>query len=719
MTRKTSQRSKTCDWFVEDSVGGGYPSPGVKGFTIPLPSGAANYGEAVKQVPWDVTPPSTVQNSYVRVPECTYPLFALPGESFGHFSERALHHLVSKESDSILSGRSKTPDNRGRHPASQSNPYTVLDGVDMDGCTQVAQLKKKAETLVKWFRRMGNPQTGDLPARIECGGLRSAVRQCFPEVDELWELSFKTIQKVEKNCCSKCEPRFRQRLSEWMEQRFQPVEVDQSHLEQFKRCFRLNVETGWDQERRPFIPNGNATLGFKRRCGGNWNFEEFSDKCRPELVFSSGKPRVVTLYSARNTELLGPLHYSLYEILSRKGWLLVGDPTDKDIGRLTGTRYLSFDYQSATDNIKTAYVEAAVEILIEKATSLTDDEIRALRVLSALQIEGRDGVATRGQPMGSVMSFPLLCLINKTVVDLALTTLLERKEISFREWSGHPCLINGDDLLTREPRKNTDLRSEISRHGNLIGLVVNQEKTMESDLKAEINSTLFVSGQRQRKVNASSLWMKPDVNDVLGLAAESTFDRRSFVKVVRANAHILSKQQDKFLSSLPAPLQRACRKDRKIRRACTSLPESVRPVREGVIRMVERPEGYSLSREEEYATMVEEISRVREMGIQRCSQGLPKFRTSFVPNAQSYSKALRRRVSIERELIPKCYAQRFNLKLREDLVSQELAPLRLFEDPPFDGPRIAHLVDLIRAGRSPLVTKEVATPVASDFVEVE
>jgi len=644
-----------------------------------------------------------------------YPLFALPGESFEKRNDRVLSYLERKEG--AAGSGLKESENRGGHPVSHSNLFAVLEGSDMDGCTRSAGLMKKAVTLVRWFRRLGLPYERDLPGRVECGGLRTAVRQCFAAVSEQWELSFKSIQKVEKNCCEGCEPRFSHRLNEWLSQRFQPVDVDDTHLQNFRRAFRGNVGKGWDQRRRPFIPNGNATLSFKRREAGNWNEEPFSEDCRIALVFSSGKPRVVTLYSARNTELLAPLHYSLYETLQRKGWLLVGDPTEKDIRKLTGTRYLSFDYQSATDMIKTAYVEAAVDILIDQATSLSDDEIRALRVLSALRIEGRDGVATRGQPMGSVMSFPLLCLINKTIVDLALTDLLVGKEISFREWSSHPCLINGDDLLTREVRSGTNLREAITINGGHVGMVVNQEKTMEHSQKAEINSTLFDGCRPIKKLNASALWMKPDVDDVLGLAAEATLDVESFLKVARANAHILSKQQDKKLYRLPPAYQKACRLDRKIRKACTALPESLRPEERGVIPMAEMPEGYHLSREEEYDAMVSEVNRVRDRAKVRFSERKVSFRTRAKQGAQSYSRARRAPMVSQRDLIPLCYADRFYLKKWEDIV-EPLVELDLYEDTPFDCSHIDHLVDIIRTKQLVNRSHPGTTEALADFVSV-
>jgi len=487
-------------------------------------------------------------------------------------------------------------------PVLSSNPYSVLqDAPEEEGCTLQLRLGAKAKTLVRWFSDLGYTKTSDPPSSIVCGGLKSAVRSCFTHVDPVGELSFKTVQKIEKSCCQFCLPRFEEKLIQWKAARVRPVDVDVGHLAQFRTAFSMNVEKGWDTRRRPFVPNGNATRRFRRKDGGNWNVEEFSEECRTELVFSSGKPRVVTLYSAENTRILAPLHYSLYDSLRRKGWLLVGNPTGEHVQRLTGADMLSFDYSSATDNIKSAYVRTAVEVLMEKADHLDNDEKRALGVLANLNLG--DCVAETGQPMGSVMSFPLLCLINKTVVDLAMTRLLERGEVSFREWSSHPLLVNGDDLLTREPRSGTNLRGAVIEEGSKVGLIVNEEKTMVSRRLGEINSTLFADGHEVRKFNASAIWMDSGTEDVLGFAAEATYNGKTFRRVVRSNLRVLAKQADKHLDELPPVLQGLCRKDKKIRKALTSMPESVRTVEKGVISMAQRPENYSLSRDEEHEAL--------------------------------------------------------------------------------------------------------------------
>ncbi|QKI79904.1 RNA-dependent RNA polymerase [Erysiphe necator associated ourmia-like virus 74] len=558
----------------------------------------------------------------------------------------------------------------------------------------------------------------EIPQQIICGGLRPAVRQCFvDQMSPIDELSFRTIQKLEKSCCKGCEPRFLGKLDQWKEARFHPVAVDFDHLERFKRALRSNVEKGWDRRRAPFIPNGNATRRYGRRDGGNWNVEEFSDSCRYELVFSSGKPRVVTLYSAENTRVLAPLHYSLYDMLKRRGWLLVGEPTDKHVSSLNGAAFLSFDYSSATDNIKREYVKAAVSVLEEQADHLEPGEIEALRVLSNLVIDGRETFT--GQPMGSVMSFPLLCVINKTVVDMALTAMLERKEISFKEWSGHRLLVNGDDLLTREPRSNTDLRGEVIIQGSKVGLVVNEEKTMVSERDGEINSTYFQDGHKLRKFNASSLWMDAGVEDVLGFAAQATPNARVFRKVVRRNLRTLAKQSNKHLTEIPYSLVAVCRKDKKIRAAITSLPERAAPTKHGVISMDLRPENYEMTRDEEHAAMKEEIERVRERGIARGAERDPKFSTGVIPAARSFNSVRKQTNIAGPEIIPACYVRSFINKIKNEGVLREVAPLDV-SLPPGDGSQINRLIDNIRAFK--LTRNSSTTPgtidATADFVSL-
>jgi hypothetical protein len=503
----------------------------------------------------------------------------------------------------------------------------IMEKTEKIACARSKTLRRKAKKICRLLQveqgLKGNIKL--LPKNIECGQLRSSVRSIYEGQDltVVQELSIKTSQKAESAPCSFCSDKRTHLIDEWINRRYQPVSIDKEKLEKFAKVFRSNVPKGWNKKKTPYVPNGHATKSNSRRRGGNWNQEEFSEMCSVEEVWSSGKPRIITTFSEYNTRVLTPLHHSLYASLQRKGWLLLGNPTEsrlrqlaQNTNRTNRTEWLSFDYSSATDNIKTAYVRRAVEILIEQGENVSEDETRCLRVVANLNLGA--GVCESGQPMGSVMSFPLLCLINKTVVDLALISLLENQQIEFKEWTQHPCLINGDDLLTMSTSRG-DLVSAVRIAGEEIGLKTNEEKTMRSPVYGEINSTVFENCVRQKKTNVASLWMGQDVCDVIGFARESTRTRKGFAKVVMANASRLARQKIKTVDRLELPLQEVLVQNSKINAALRHFPDSEEPEVTNLFPVVIMPADYCLTREEEDAALTQEVIRVR---ASRLWQGL-------------------------------------------------------------------------------------------------
>jgi hypothetical protein len=497
------------------------------------------------------------------------------------------------------------------------NRFAALEQAVEDGCARSRQNIRKVQKIVKLLEvdQCLKP-TQSVPYTVPCGSLRKAVRSMYPpELSLVQELSIKTSMKVEVQPCTYCENLQCEKLDSWEKARYQPRDVDSEHLERFSKAFRANVPQGWDSFRTAYVPNGHASLGKSRCTGGNWNETPFSDEVEVQLVHSSGKPRVVTLYSSRNVAVLTPLHNSLYNRLRGRGWLLVGSPTEEKLRQVQegtlGPEWLSFDYESATDNIKTAYVRRAVDILIEQSAQLTEEEIRALRVFSELRLA--DGLVESGQPMGSPMSFPLLCLINKATVDLALSSMLMNGEIRVQEWTRHRCLINGDDLLTRSTSSG-DFVSSLAREGDAVGLRINREKTMRSERDAEINSTAFRDGRLVKKTNVAALWMGSEVEDVLGFADDSTSTARGFRSVAEGNGSRLARAENKVQRELPFTRKMQVCKSRKLKTALRSRPVGVLPKATNLFPVVPEPVGYDLTREEEVALIDREVVRIREAG---------------------------------------------------------------------------------------------------------
>jgi len=540
----------------------------------------------------------------------------------------------------------------------------------------------------------------------------------------LAELSIKTSQKLEGTPCKWCSTLNEKKIEVYKEERFQCVEIDAGHLGAFRKYLSMNVESGWNRKQYPYIPTGNATLNHSRREGGNWVSEEFHEECGVSLVFSSGKPRIVTLYSGFNTETLSPLHRSLYSTLQRKGWLLVGEPTHEHVTGLNGNGpFISIDYKAATDNIKAEYVRTCIDVLKEKAHSMSPEEQLCLDVLGALRFEKGGPCATRGQPMGSVMSFPILCLINKTVVDMALHEMCLQGEISFKEWTSHRCLINGDDLLFKEPLPSgVGLYRRVLKHGREVGLVVNEEKTMQSDTEGEINSTLFTACIKQKKTNCAALFMRDSVADVIGEASKAARTPSGFIRMVRRNLEPLRRQTIKIQSSLPAPLWRRILKDKKIVSALMEYPEFSRERQDvNPFPVVSKPIDYLMTPGEERTIIRDKVQRMRASGYVKAKPDSPAIRRF---EERKLCIALRSKKNRpEEEKILKLLQRAWEEKVKWEMVeSCGLAPTR-YPEYPLGGYECSNTIDMLVAQirghpRRPPGPVEDPLPLDADFVRL-
>nr|UJQ91964.1 MAG: putative RNA-dependent RNA polymerase [Botourmiaviridae sp.] len=490
-----------------------------------------------------------------------------------------------------------------------------------DSCDRQEKLAGKALACIDLLvcdQDMRDKLKGSLPPSISCLTFRSAVRSCFADLTLVQELSVKTSMKLITSYCASCITRSSPLdvIGEWKRARGEAQTVDELHLEEFRRMFRRNVPVGWNTTPGPYIPNGSASLTHGRCKGGNWNIEPFSKECRVCPVISSGKQRVVTLYSSHNLKVLTPLHKSLYRALARGGWLLVGPPKSDNISFLNGDGdYVSVDASGATDSFKRVYVRVMIQELISSSRGLTKDQVRCLRTVGELVIDGES--TESGQPMGSPMSFPLLCLMTKTLFDMSLTDLLRARKVSFKEWTGLRCLVNGDDLLYREPSKRKlMLKERLNHHYSAVGMRMNEEKTSVDSVLAEINSTAFENGRELRKTNVKALYMAKDEQDVLGYALRSTRCLASFRRVVRANARLLAKQENKTLFGLPTAIKRTLWRDRKIRRALTEVWSQKQDPTRNLMTVERLPHGYDLTREEEVTEMNACVDRIRDQVIE-------------------------------------------------------------------------------------------------------
>lgn len=126
--------------------------------------------------------------------------------------------------------------------------------------------------------------------------------------------------------------------------------------------------------------------------------------------------------------------------------------------------YVSGDYQGATDSIKRDVMIASVQGISDELlknhliNNLSNGIISYSDICKRLKIDNiKCFEQQRGQLMGSIFSFPILCLIN-------LCTYLYAAEVNHFKIFGSntemtlkekienaPCLINGDDILFKSP----------------------------------------------------------------------------------------------------------------------------------------------------------------------------------------------------------------------------------------------------------------------------
>lgn len=223
---------------------------------------------------------------------------------------------------------------------------------------------------------------------------------------------------------------------------------------------------------------------FVKTCLGLYA-PRVSDKVSVMTALCDGKKRLVTVSPAR-MQVLKPLHDLLYGRLSKTGWLLRGEASPGRFAgfeRKEGEVFVSGDYESATDNLN---LDVARHILgcVMRRCSYVPVSVREFAVESLARVlvtpDGAEHTQRRGQLMGSLLSFPLLCLQNY----LAFRYFVPRNV---------PVKINGDDIVFRAT--HSEFRTWADGVSS-VGLKLSQGKTAVSSSWFSLNSTFFWAGRR-------------------------------------------------------------------------------------------------------------------------------------------------------------------------------------------------------------------------------
>jgi hypothetical protein len=257
------------------------------------------------------------------------------------------------------------------------------------------------------------------------------------------------------------------------------------------------------------VPDQNGCLEIPAGQGGTLAVSSAEEDC-PHGIFppdryglrvgvakTKGKFRVVTMQSAYVKRVLRPVHECLYDFLSSRKWLVRGDVGKEHVrrvldGRVDGEDLISGDYTAATDNIYLQVTEAISEVLASSPYLLPEEAEALRRSFKAEDMHwvSKKGIShpiRRGSMQGNLLSFPMLCLINKACYDLACS-LRRRRTGKLRL---EVPIINGDDIAFAG---DTLFYDEWVAVTSAFGLVVNREKTGVSSVFVELNSRSFLLG---------------------------------------------------------------------------------------------------------------------------------------------------------------------------------------------------------------------------------
>lgn len=185
---------------------------------------------------------------------------------------------------------------------------------------------------------------------------------------------------------------------------------------------------------------------------------------------------------------------------------LIGQTVDSDIlnnvigGQLSdGLGYLSGDYKAATDNLRGELSEAAWLTFCDIAKVPQGLAVLGLRALTGHTVQdpesGQVLEQQAGQLMGSIISFPILCIVNAAVCRLCLE-IDNCKQLSLGRrtrggiWKNVPrLLINGDDCLFVVTERGRKVWGAVAQ---LAGLEESVGKVYYATDFANVNSTNFI-----------------------------------------------------------------------------------------------------------------------------------------------------------------------------------------------------------------------------------
>jgi len=232
---------------------------------------------------------------------------------------------------------------------------------------------------------------------------------------------------------------------------------------------------------------------------------DFEEVNRFATIVSGGKFRTITIDSARNARDYEFLNDYMFQIVRKLSSMISGRSVEEwfeGVEIPENSWVLSGDLEAATDHFRPDLAEVVIRRLTDLFFNSSEEHFD--RMCSFTTRAVFDDVEQQcGQLMGSILSFPILCLVNlvsQLMMRYSLTYILSMKYWDVRNFN--LCGINGDDVVTwgEESIKESWLESL-----PLIGGVPSRGKTLFSRTHFTVNSELFSVRRGKLRVLRPSL----------------------------------------------------------------------------------------------------------------------------------------------------------------------------------------------------------------------
>jgi hypothetical protein len=255
-----------------------------------------------------------------------------------------------------------------------------------------------------------------------------------------------------------------------------------------------------------------------------------------KIVFEPLKARIISKGPSLPYYYCKPIQKAFWGILKEiPCFRLLGrsaDPMDIwDLSSRPGD-WFSVDYKAATDNLSYKYSRCIVDEILSSDTDLLClfDYVLGPHYLkyatgmtgSCPRLTDAVGIQNTGQLMGSILSFPILCLANIGIYLLNCHLSSGKEEYSDREYDRilSEVLVNGDDMLYKCSPEERDWHDRISKN---VGLSLSPGKVYYHSRYSNINSTCYDMGTTPKEINYYNVALLYNKHKVQSKNKDSTF----------------------------------------------------------------------------------------------------------------------------------------------------------------------------------------------------